>query len=257
MKHIQSKDNPQFKQFVRVASGKVRGQVLLEGVHLCQEWLRHQGMPDEAIFDFGKLSQSPELLALANTLDVSRCASIESSLWARLSQVAGQGQGVCFLVHTPAPQLPRAITENTLWLDRVQDPGNLGTLLRTAAAVGIRQVFISAGSAAAWSSKVLRSGQGAHFALEIYEHVDLLALSRHLKVPLLATALEDGQLLYDVKLPSKCAWLVGNEGQGVAPALLEKADLRVFIPQAQAVESLNVAVATAVCLYEQLRQHRA
>ena len=144
-----------------------------------------------------------------------------------------------------------------LWLDRVQDPGNLGTLLRTAAAVGIKQVFVSEGSVSAWSPKVLRSAQGAHFVLQVYEHLDLHALRERLRVPLVATALEQGQMLYSLDLPKACAWLAGNEGQGVDPALLARADLRVFIPQSDAVESLNVGVATAVCLYEQLRQHQA
>lgn len=257
MKHLQSRDNPQYKQLLRIAAGKARDQVLLEGVHLCEEWLRHQGGPLRAVFDADRLAQSTSLQRLAQHIEPATGLTLDATLYARLSQVAGQGQGVCFVVNRLSPNLPLSIVDNVLWLDRVQDPGNLGTLLRTAAAVGIRQVFVSEGSVSAWSPKVLRSAQGAHFALQVFEHVDLLALCERLRVPLVATALEHGQMLYGLSLPKACAWLAGNEGQGVDPALLARADLRVFIPQSDAVESLNVGVATAVCLYEQLRQHQA
>ena len=256
MKLIQSKDNPGYKQLVRVAAGKVQGQILLEGVHLCQEWLRHQGQPLCAVFDVSKLQRSFELQALADAVHDQTRMGLDAALWAKLSAVAGEGQGVCFLVTPPKPELPVRITQNCLWLDRVQDPGNLGTLLRTAAAVGVRQVYISSGSASAWSSKALRSAQGAHFALDVFENLDLVKLVSCLDIPLAVTTLAGGEALYDASLPAACAWLAGNEGQGVSTGLQALAALRVFIPQAPAVESLNVAVAMAVCMYEQLRQHR-
>src|SRR5690606_4396398 len=124
----------------------------------------------------------------------------------------------------------------------------------TAAAAGIDQAFLSPGCAGAWSPKVLRSAQGAHFAMRLYEEVDLAALHARLRVPLMATALEQAQSLYQQPLPRECAWLMGNEGQGVAAELLDLADCRVFIPQAAGVESLNVAAAAAICLFEQRRQ---
>ena len=142
-------------------------------------------------------------------------------------------------------------------LDGVQDPGNVGTLLRTCAAAGIKRVFLATGTAAAWSSKVLRSGQGAHFAMQIHEHVDLLALLPRLSVPLIATALDGSQDLYDADLPERCAWVFGHEGQGVAGELLAAAALRVRIAhEAGAVESLNVGAAAAICLFEHRRRFR-
>lgn len=256
MKFIQSRDNGAYKQLVRLAAGKVRDELLLEGVHVCQEWLRHQGQPLSAVFDADKLQRSHELQALASRLDDSACLCLEASLWMKLSAVAGEGQGVFFRVKVPRPPLPARISRNCLWLDRIQDPGNLGTLLRTAAAVEIGQVFISSGSASAWSPKALRSAQGAHFALDIYENLDLQTLAACLDIPLAVTTLEGGVALYDTRLPPACAWLAGNEGQGVCPELQALAGLKVFIPQAPAVESLNVGVAMAVCMYEQWRQHR-
>src|SRR5690606_24427082 len=116
---------------------------------------------------------------------------------------------------------------------------------------------LSPGCASAWSAKVLRSAQGAHFVMTLHEHVDLAAVRARLDFPLMATALEQAESLYDAALPSQCAWLFGNEGQGVDPALLAQADLRLYIPQAENVESLNVAVAAGICLFEQRRRHAA
>ncbi|NYT86062.1 TrmH family RNA methyltransferase [Pollutimonas harenae] len=262
MKHISSRDNPLYKRLMRLARGKrEKGadahavqHVLLEGVHLCQAWLQHAGAPELALFDLRKLETQAELQSLANRLPAGLCHSCEPGLAAGLSQVE-HGQGVYFLATAPTPVLPERIAHNCLWLDRLQDPGNVGTLLRTAAAAGIEHAYLSTACASVWSAKVLRSAQGAHFVMTIHEHVDLMALRRRLAIPLVATALDDAQPLYDAPLPAKCAWVFGNEGQGVDPSLLEQADMRVFIPQVAEVESLNVAVAAGVCLFEQRREH--
>lgn len=264
MKHISSRDNPLYKQLMRLVRGKrekgadghTAQHVVLEGVHLCQAWLQHVGVPELALFDLQKLETQAELQSLANRLPAGLCHSCEPRLAAGLSQVE-HGQGVYFLAAAPAPVLPARIAHNCLWLDRLQDPGNVGTLLRTAAAVGIQHAYLSTGCASAWSAKVLRSAQGAHFVMTIHEHVDLAALRSRLDVPLVATALDGAGSLYDAALPARCAWVFGNEGQGVDQALLAQADMRVFIPQAADVESLNVAVAAGVCLFEQRRAHGA
>ncbi len=263
MKHISSRDNPVYKRALRLASGKrelgedsAHGghHVVLEGIHLCQAWLEHIGPPEQALFDAARLDDNAELKSLAQNIDARLCLSCEPRLIKALSQVE-HGQGVCFVVAVPVPALPERIGNTSLWLDRIQDPGNVGTLLRTAAAAGITQAYLSAGCASAWSAKVLRSAQGAHFVMTIHEHADLLALQKRLAIPLVATALEGARSLYQTKLPQACAWLLGNEGQGVDPALLAVAEMRVFVPQAPGVESLNVAVAAGICLFEQRRQH--
>ncbi|MBP6017956.1 MAG: RNA methyltransferase [Burkholderiaceae bacterium] len=260
MKHISSRDNPLYKRVLRLLAGK-RGdsdapELVLEGIHLCQAWLEHQGMPLWALVDADKVRSNTELAALADSLPEHTVIACEPALMQRLSQVV-HGQGVLFVVAAPQPIRPSHITQNSLWLDRVQDPGNVGTLLRTAAAAGIRHAYLSPGCASAWSGKVLRSAQGAHFVLTIYEGVDLQAERQRLSIPLVATALHDAGSLYETVLPEKCAWVFGNEGQGVDAQLLGHASLRVFIPQQADVESLNVAVAAGICLFEQRRQHPA
>ena len=258
MKHISSRDNPAVKALAKLAgtAGKRGAPVLLDGVHLCQAWLQHHGAPDQAVFDVERLSQ-PDIADLAAAVPDARSLALDARLMQSLASVES-GQGVAFLVTPPAIDLPGEVDENCVLFDRIQDPGNVGTLLRTCAAAGVKRVFLATGTAAAWSPKVLRSGQGAHFALAIHEHVDLEALLPRLRVPLVATALEGARDLYEARLPARCAWIFGHEGQGVAPALLAAAGLKVRIPHdAGAVESLNVGAAAAICLFEQRRQARA
>lgn len=265
MKHISSRDNAVYKRVSRLADGKrdTAGdgedsghRAVIEGIHLCQSWLQHVGRPQLALFDSERLQRNDEIAALAKAVDPEHALSCEPRLMKALSQVE-HGQGVCFVVSVPTPPVPARIDHSCVWLDRVQDPGNVGTLLRTAAAAGIKHAYLSQGCASAWSPKVLRSAQGAHFVMAIYEHVDLHRSHAKLTIPLIATALEDATSLYETVLPDHCAWLLGNEGQGVDPTLLSLADKRVFIPQAENVESLNVAVAAGVCLFEHRRRQHA
>lgn len=255
MKHISSRDNPAVKALAKLAgsAGKRGAPVLLDGVHLCQAWLQHHGAPDQAVFDVERLSQ-PDIAALVAAVPDARCLALDARLMQSVASVES-GQGVAFVVTPPVPELPADVRENCVLFDRIQDPGNVGTLLRTCAAAGVKRVFLATGTAAAWSPKVVRSGQGAHFALAIHEHVDLAGLLSRLRVPLVATALDGAQDLYDGNLPAQCAWVFGHEGQGVAAGLLAAAGLKVRIPHDMAaVESLNVGAAAAICLFEQRRQ---
>lgn len=255
MKLISSRENPSVKALNKLAgtAGKRGALVLLDGVHLCQAWLDHFGAPDQAIFDHDRLDHA-EIAALVRQVPQERCLALDARLLHGLSSVES-GQGVMFVVTLPAPDLPVQVLENCVLFDRIQDPGNVGTLLRTCAAAGIKRVFLATGTAAAWSPKVLRSGQGAHFALHIHEHVDLQDLLGRLRVPLAATALDGSEDLFTSRLPAQCAWVFGHEGQGVAAELIAAAALKLRIAHdAQAVESLNVGAAAAICLFEQRRQ---
>ena len=164
---------------------------------------------------------------------------------------------VLAVVDIPQRALPARLGEggDIIVLDRVQDPGNVGAILRTAAAAGVQTLLTTPGTAACWAPKVLRAGMGGHFVLDIVENVTqdaLQALAAHL--PLAGTVLQGGQSLYGTDLRSPLAWVFGNEGEGIAPALQERLGLRLTIPQAAGVESLNVAASAAVCLFEQRRQ---
>jgi TrmH family RNA methyltransferase len=133
-------------------------------------------------------------------------------------------------------------------LDRVQDAGNVGSILRSAAAFGFGQVIALKGTAALWSPKVLRAGMGAHFALRLVEGVEPTALAA-LQVPIVITSSHHGSFLHQQALPMPCAWAMGHEGQGVSDDLMARASLKVRIDQPGGEESLNVAAAAAICLY--------
>ncbi|MGC3964953.1 MAG: RNA methyltransferase [Rhodocyclaceae bacterium] len=146
---------------------------------------------------------------------------------------------------------------DVLVLAGVQDAGNLGTLLRTAAAAGIARAWLSPDCAQVWSPKVLRAGMGAHFYLEIADRADISDRLCEFSGQVVATALaERAQSIYSLDLSKPTAWIFGSEGQGVPKPLLERADALALIPMPGGMESLNVAAAAAVCLFEQVRQRR-
>lgn len=258
---IQSRQNPLYKSVLRLIRGKrpldgdLPGElIVLEGIHLAQEWLRHQGQPLRALLDAQRLQTCPELQRLAARLDPAATVLMDSSLMRGMSPTAA-GQGTVLIASRPHTPMPLRVTAACLLLDRIQDPGNMGTLLRTAAAAGVRHVFASPGCAAVWSPAVLRAGQGAHFALAVHQDVDLHGLVARLDVPLYAAALTPAAIaLYDAKLAGVSAWAFGNEGQGIDPGLLAHADQVIRIPHEPAVESLNVAIAAGICLFEQRRR---
>jgi RNA methyltransferase, TrmH family len=152
-----------------------------------------------------------------------------------------------FLIELPS-QPALQTKAHTVVLDRVQDAGNVGSILRSAAAFGVRQVLALKGTAALWSPKVLRAGMGAHFALQMAEGLELIDLDP-LELPLVVTSSHQGELLQNQKLPFPCAWVMGHEGQGVNDSLLKRASVAVRIGQPGGEESLNVAAAAAICLY--------
>ena len=164
-----------------------------------------------------------------------------------------------FVLAAPSAQEVQPYTP-TVVLDRVQDAGNVGSILRSASAFGFKQVLAIKGAAALWSPKVLRAGMGAHFGLHLVEglHADDL---NALDMPWVATSSHQGPFLHTLlaqsKLPMPCAWLMGHEGQGVSPALADRAALHVRIAQPGGEESLNVASAAAICLHASATCHLA
>jgi TrmH family RNA methyltransferase len=261
VKTISSRDNPFYKELVKLASSsqarRKAGRTLLDGVHVCQSWLELRGAPAHCIVSEEAL-HNPEVADI-----VARCESLRAhvtalpeALFGALSQVE-HGVNLLFMVETPAPVQPAALTVSAVLLDGVQDPGNVGSILRSAGAAGITQVFCSAGTAFCWSPKVLRAAMGAHFVLEIFENVDLAALIDASTIPVLAMSGYAKRALYEVDLRGPVAWLLGHEGQGVAEDLMARATHQVVIPHAGQVESLNVAAAAAICFFEQLRQRAA
>lgn len=256
LRRIASKDNALLREVAHLADSarerRKRGESFVEGAHLCAAYLDRFGEPRVALAAASALVD-PEIAAIAARCG-GRLAVVEDALYRGLSQLAG-GAGIAFVVPTPAGLLPDRIDTDCVFLDRLQDPGNVGSILRSAAAAGVRLVVTAPQTAFAWSPKVLRAGMGAHFALTLCEGVEWATLSARLRCRALGTRLRDAQPLHRTDLRPPACWIFGNEGEGVT--LDDTAIDWVYIPQADAVESLNVAAAAAVCLFEQRRQREA
>ena len=262
MKTVSSRDNAFYKDLKQLAtSSQARlkaGRSLLDGVHLCQSWLDIKGLPAHCVVSEDALA-NPEVAGIVERVEAGRghVTALPEALFGAISQVE-HGVNLVFVIETPDPAVPKLLSESAVLLDGVQDPGNVGSILRSAGAAGIKQVWCSPGTAFCWSPKVLRAAMGAHFVLEIFENADLPALVRGAQVPVLATSGYAADSLYDpaLDLSRPVAWVLGHEGQGVSDELLNLASRRVAVPHAGQVESLNVAACAAVCFFEQLRQLR-
>ena len=261
MKQITSRDNSLYKELKQLATSasarKKSARSVLDGVHLCQAYLQHRGAPQICVVSESCLSHPEVAAIIARCLALAAsCISLPDALYQAISQVEN-GVGIVFVIAMPHTQVTSTLQKNAVVLDGLQDPGNLGSILRSAAGAGIEQVYCSAGTVSAWSPKVLRAGMGAHFLLEIFETVDLPALLSQTKIPVLATSSHTEKTIYQIDLNRPVAWLFGHEGQGVDPALMGLASETVTIPQRAEIESLNVAASAAICFFEQVRQRLA
>lgn len=261
MKAISSRDNPLYKDLKHLATSaqarRKAGRTLLDGVHLCEAYLQYADLPAMCIVSESALHNA-EVAAIAGRCEEQGVQGIvlPDALYNALSQVE-HGIGILFMIDLPQAIMPTALLESAVLLDGLQDPGNLGSILRSAAAAGIHQVFCSPSTVAAWSPKVLRAGMGAHFLLQIYEDAALPELLAKAAVLVVATSSHARQTIYDIDLTQAVAWLFGHEGQGVCSALMAQATHQVAIPHLGQVESLNVAASAAICFFEQVRQKRA
>ncbi|AFU45537.1 tRNA/rRNA methyltransferase SpoU [Acidovorax sp. KKS102] len=243
---IHSRDNAFVKDLRRLAQDttayRKQGRVWLEGDHLCRAALARGLRASVAVFSESFWTQAQVEYARAAT----KFIVLADALFADVSGLESPA-AMGFILDLPAPASLRPDAA-TVVLDRVQDAGNVGSILRSASAFGFRQVAAIKGSAALWSPKVLRAGMGAHFALDLIEGLALDDLAA-LQVPLLVTSSHAGEFLHRAALPWPCAWVMGHEGQGVSPALEDRASLRIRIAQPGGEESLNVAAAAAICLH--------
>jgi len=253
LSYVTSRDNPLLVRLRKVARhpGEYRkgGQVLLEGEHLCQAWVTRGGESAlHALISESAWQQGvylPLVEAAAATVVIADAAMAELSSLDTPAPIA-------FVVPLPAPPAIRADASSVV-LDRVQDAGNVGAILRSAAAFGFSQVIALEGTASLWSPKVLRAGMGAHFGLGLIENrqaedLDALAL------PLLGTSSHAAESIAAAALEWPCAWVFGNEGAGARAAVQGRCARVVRIPQPGGEESLNVGAAAAICLWESVRR---
>jgi RNA methyltransferase, TrmH family len=243
---VSSRDNALLKELRKLSNDSTAyrklGRFWVEGDHLCLAALARGQQAVVAVFAESFWPTAPGQLAQAAMKNVV----VSDSLFDDISGLESPTR-MGFVFDLPAEAAVQADAA-TVILDRVQDAGNVGSILRSAAAFGFRQVLALKGTAALWSPKVLRAGMGAHFGLQLIEGLELPALDA-LRVPIIVTSSHRGELIQNLKLPSPCAWALGHEGQGVCEALTARASLSVRVGQPGGEESLNVAAAAAICLH--------
>ncbi len=243
---IHSRDNALLKDLRRLSQDSTayrkQGRVWLEGDHLCSAALARGQRPAIAVFSEFFWPLAPAEYAQKAIKNVV----ITDALWQDISGLESPAR-MGFVLPLPAQQELDAQSP-TVVLDRLQDAGNVGSILRSASAFGFAQIAALKGTAALWSPKVLRAGMGAHFALRLVEGLDAQDIDR-LRVPLLATSSHQGDWLHRAQLPWPCGWIMGHEGQGVSPDLQRRASRHIRITQPGGEESLNVGAAAAICLH--------
>jgi len=258
VKRIQSRDNPLFKTLHRLATSsrerRQTGAALLDGPHLIEAFAAGGGTA-EAIVAGESGMEIGEVRALFERTPARNRAIMTDRLFEQCALVASP-VGIMAWIAVPDPGPLPEHPRDCILLEEIQDAGNLGSILRTARAAGVRDIYLSRGCVFAWAPKVLRAGMGAHFGLSIYENVDLASIAGRAEGAVVATMLDGKDSLYGTDLRGPIAWIFGNEGAGISPVLADRAERRLKIPLPEGAESLNVGAAVAVCLFEQVRQRR-
>jgi len=257
MKQITSRNNAAYKSIRRlVRSSRARreeGRIVLDGVHLVQSYLERFGPEGVELVVKRSAMKHPEIGALAQQ---ARSTALSDSLF---DEVAPVEFPLGILAVAPMPGAI-ALSQGRgfqVLLDGVRDPGNVGAILRSAAAAGASAVHLSSDCADPWSPKCLRGGMGAQFLLAVQEHRSLALDAGGLGARLIACTTDAETSLFDAHLGGNVGFIVGGEGPGISPELLAQAQARIRVPMRPGVESLNVGAAAAVCFYEWARQANA
>jgi TrmH family RNA methyltransferase len=266
---ISSRDNPLFKELRALQATGSKGQkarlssgrVLLEGIHIVQAWASDPALAVLITSDVGIANHEIDILVRQHCAACpdTRVIHLDAGLWGELSELANAPQ-IAGLLSLPEsvtqtkPSNQDALTGDVLVLDRIQDAGNVGAILRTAAAAGVVDVVAISGCAHLWSSKVLRAGMGAHRSLRLHEGWSTEQAIERIAAPLFLASAHGETSLYalDQQLRQPVAWVFGSEGQGISHGFLMHGKA-ISIPMHSKVESLNVATAAAVCLFETVR----
>jgi len=256
MKQISSRENPRYKELLRLArSARARreqGVILMEGVHLIRAYIDRFGPDTVSLFIKRSARDHPEIAVMA----AGRIPMIvlDDSLFERAAPVQSS-VGILALGGRPDAIAPAIRADGFhVLLDGVQDPGNVGAILRSAAAAGTVAAHLSSDCADPWSAKALRGGMGAQFVIRVEQHADLTEAAAAVGAPLIACVASAPTSLFDADLRSAAGFIIGGEGAGISPTLIKRAHQLLRIPMGDGIESLNAAAAAAVVFYERLRQ---
>ena len=254
---ITSTQNEQLHKLVKLLKQKKEREqqqlIVLEGIHLIDAYLAQNCAEQMRVFIHEDKWPHPEIQSLIAHHTFNKCYLIHSKAFARL-QDSSSVQDILAIVPLP-PSTILPYQDSCVLLENIQDVGNVGTILRSSAAAGVRHVLLNNGCADVYSPKVLRAAMGAHFLLNLATDVNLLDFIERFQGNSLATALNPrAKSLFETNMSGQIALIMGNEGVGVSQTLQQLATHCLHIPMLGQTESLNVAMAATVCLFERVRQ---
>ena len=259
MQVISSKDNETIKQIRKLKDKKYRdqaGQYIIEGIKLLREAIEENAKITTIVVCDDCEKNGTLDKKLLYEIAKFNCIYVTEKVFNILTDVSNP-QGVLAVIEKNNTKSEINWEEDfILVLDNVQDPGNIGTILRTADSVNLKQIIISKGSGDVYNPKVVRSTMGAIFRVNVIESdnlVDTIKEIKKHKYTVMATDLDTDSSIYDEKY-NKSAIVIGNEANGVSKEVLELADKKIKIPMLGKTESLNASVATGIILYEYVRQ---
>jgi TrmH family RNA methyltransferase len=256
MERLSSRQNAHFKQARKLAaSARERnktGQILLDGTRLIGAYAAQFGLGEATLLISEEGANRLDIQRILQSTPPRHAYVLASELFADITQVEAP-EGITAIAGIPRVGA-KSSDDFRILLDGVQDPGNLGGLLRTAAAAGATSAHLTKGCADPWSPRSLRGGMGAQFVLPLRERVDLVTALAGFRGTVLGTSPRAKQMIYEVDLSGPVAMIFGSEGRGLGEQEQALATHLVHIPMAGKVESLNVAAAAAVCCFERLRQ---
>ncbi len=263
MKCITSHENPFFKRLIKLEKSakqrKVEGLAVLDGVHLIDSYWTALGPPKFLIVgESGCERTEIRHLLTQGEKDAVSIFVLNDVLFSKVSSVK-TSTFILAIIAIPKPSEITSKNKNKnscALLEAIQDPGNLGSMLRSAAAAKVNDIYLSGDCVDAWSPKVLRAAMGAHFLLRIYEKENIAKAIHAFHGKVVAVTLKTEKNLYQTKLTGQIAFVFGNEGTGLSDEILKNVSEQITIPMSNGVESLNVAVAAAVCFFEKMRQDK-
>lgn len=253
---INSTQNPLIKKISKCSKNtKFRikeNLIILDGIHLCEEFLKQKKTFNHLFITpkFKKNSEFKKFEKIKNIIE------IPENLMQKITP-SNSPIGILGIIRRPPKiEIKKNLEDHfVLLLENIQDPGNLGTIFRTAVASGVQSIFCDSQCTDLFSPKVMRAGMGAHFCVNIFEDFNLKKFPQFFNGNILGTFLEsDAKNIFEINLKTPTAFLFGNEGSGISPQLKSICSQKIIIPMANNFESLNVSIASGICLFEKFRQ---
>lgn len=254
MQHIMSLNNPQVKDWRKLQNRKQRTKqnaYLVEGFHLIEEAMNHAQSLIQKIIIREDLLEERTTQEIVEQFELDQLVVVTKEIADSIATTE-TNQGIFAELTLPAHQAIEEIRAPFLLLDAVQDPGNVGTMIRTADAAGFQGVILGKGTVDLYNDKTLRAAQGSHFHLDVYsmDLAEIIPIFKEQGYPIFGTTLNQEAKSYkEVQVDQPFALVVGNEGAGVSEEIIQMVDQNIYIPMTGQTESLNVAIAASILMF--------